>query len=190
MLRAGSVRKARWGFLRGLRRGSACRPRPTTISLRKGTPALRSWSTVALRSVTSSENRFQPPGSGIVPSGIACPPPPAPLGALSVRRRSPRESIANVGAGVHHLNESEVASVEVDCCVDVVDDVADANGCHSQFPFVGCRPQSDSSVVSSGSLSSELRRHSGTTSRGASGSWKIFDVGEDRVGEPRGGGDL
>jgi hypothetical protein len=34
----------------------------------------------AARSDTSSENRFQPPGSGCVPSGIACPPPPSPLG--------------------------------------------------------------------------------------------------------------
>ena len=40
-----------------------------------------------------------PAGVGTVPSGIAWPPPPGPPGALSVSRRSPRDSIAKVGAG-------------------------------------------------------------------------------------------
>src|SRR5437867_11586186 len=44
------------------------------------------------------ENRFHPPGACCVPSGIDCPPPANGLGALSTRRRSPRESMANAGA--------------------------------------------------------------------------------------------
>jgi len=59
----------------GLPDGSSSRicrpPTPVTISLRNRTPARRSASTVASRSLTSRENRFQPPGSGTLPSGMA-----------------------------------------------------------------------------------------------------------------------
>src|SRR5216684_2563031 len=59
----------------GLPDGSSTRiclpPIPVTISLRKWAPALRSASTVVARSETSSANRFQPPGCGNVPSGMA-----------------------------------------------------------------------------------------------------------------------
>src|SRR5438270_480198 len=54
-------------------------------SLRKRTPAWRSSPTRDSTSDTWSENRFQPPGRGSVPSGIAWPPlvpgapPPAPV---------------------------------------------------------------------------------------------------------------
>jgi len=74
-------------------------PTPVTMALRKRAPILRSSPTVRSRSSTSSMNRFHPPGSGRRPSGMLCPPPPTPLGALNTRRRSPRLSIANVGAG-------------------------------------------------------------------------------------------
>lgn len=43
--------------------------------------------------------RFQPPGVGIVPSAIRAPPPGPPPGALRRSRRSPRVSIAKLGAG-------------------------------------------------------------------------------------------
>jgi hypothetical protein len=46
-------------------------PTPATSSLRRWTPASRSLSTMPARSEISIENRFQPPGSGKVPSGIA-----------------------------------------------------------------------------------------------------------------------
>ena len=74
-------------------------PTPSMIPLRKGTPASRRAVTLLSRSGNSTMNRFHPPGSGRVPSGIAWPPPPWPLGALSTSRRSPRLSIAKVGAG-------------------------------------------------------------------------------------------
>ena len=74
-------------------------PTPSTISLRNVAPAPRRRSTSASRSATSSWKRFQPPGSGRRPSGIAAPPPGPPPGALSSSRRSPRSSIANGGAG-------------------------------------------------------------------------------------------
>ena len=46
-----------------------------TIWLRNLTPLSPSLETTASRSGTSIANRFQPPGSGTVPSGIAWPPP-------------------------------------------------------------------------------------------------------------------
>jgi hypothetical protein len=77
-----------------------CRPpTPSTMLLRKRTPAVRSSSTVAATSSSSIAKRFQPPGVGIVPSGIGAPPPGPPPGALRMSRRSPLVSIANVGAG-------------------------------------------------------------------------------------------
>src|ERR1019366_4616995 len=46
-------------------------PTPVTRSLRNCTPSRRSWAMVAARSGTSTAKRFQPPGWGTVPSGIA-----------------------------------------------------------------------------------------------------------------------
>jgi lactoylglutathione lyase len=53
----------------------------------------------ASRSATSSCMRFQPPGSGMRPSGVGWAAPPGPPGEFSSSRRSPRESTANPGAG-------------------------------------------------------------------------------------------
>ncbi len=69
------------------------------MSFRSRASARRSISTVGSRSVTSIAKRFQPPGSCMVPSGIGWPPPPVGFGALRTSRRSPRDSIANGGAG-------------------------------------------------------------------------------------------
>ena len=74
-------------------------PRPWTISLRSVAPAARSASTSAARSATSSWIRFQPPGSGLRPSGIAWAAPPGPAGSESSSRSGPRERIAKGGAG-------------------------------------------------------------------------------------------
>src|ERR1039457_3866543 len=109
------------------------------MSLRKWVPAARSVSTVAPRSETSIENRFHPPGSGTVPSGMACPPPGPPPAALSTRRRGTLEGMATAGGGgggVHLLMEAEVLAVRGDGGVHVVDDVADADGCHFRSPCV------------------------------------------------------
>jgi hypothetical protein len=64
----------------------------------KAHPRLRRASTSSARLSTSSWIRFQPPGSGSRPSGIASPAPPLP-GALSSRRSSPRDNIANPEPG-------------------------------------------------------------------------------------------
>ena len=53
----------------------------------------------AARSETSSWIRFQPPGSGLRPSGIAWAAPPGPAGSESSSRSGPRERIAKGGAG-------------------------------------------------------------------------------------------
>jgi hypothetical protein len=50
-------------------------PFPIAISLWNRHPARRNFSTVAENSTTSIWIRFQPPGIGIWPSGIACPVP-------------------------------------------------------------------------------------------------------------------
>ena len=87
----------------GLPDGSSAKvclpPTPVTISFRNRTPLSRSRLTVASRSGTSIAKRFQPPGSGRLPSGIAWPPPGPVPAALSSRRRSPSTIIANAGAG-------------------------------------------------------------------------------------------
>ena len=94
-----------------------------------------SRATVASMSSTSIAKRFQPPGAGWVPSGIDCPPGPA-FGELSTSRSGPRSSIAK-GRRVHHEIESERVAVERDRRVHVVDDVADADGCHFVCSSVG-----------------------------------------------------
>ena len=70
-------------------------PGPLTGGLLNGTPCAASRSASAAASSTSRTRRFQPPGSGRVPSGIGraaelC-------GPLSQRTRSPRSTIANAG---------------------------------------------------------------------------------------------
>ena len=126
----------------GLPDGSSIRiclpPTPVTMSLRKWVAASRRARTMSARSVTSRVNRFQPPGRGRVPSGMLCPPPPAPPGALNSRRRSPRESIAKVGAGCMSRSKPQPCAVEVDRGFDIVHDVPDAHGGHeSSTPDVG-----------------------------------------------------
>ena len=74
-------------------------PTPVTMSLRKRRPASRSVVDGRVEVVDLEHEPVPAARLGLVPSGIACPPPPAPLGALSASRRSPRVSIANVGAG-------------------------------------------------------------------------------------------
>jgi hypothetical protein len=79
------------GLPEGSFRRTCLPPLPTTISLRNRHPAPLSLSTVATRSSTAIWIRFQPPGTGIWPSGIACPAPPAPQSrcASSAPRRCP-----------------------------------------------------------------------------------------------------
>jgi hypothetical protein len=59
----------------GLPDGSSTRicrpPTPSTISLRNRAPCSRNRATISVRSPTSSWKRFQPPGLGSAPSGIA-----------------------------------------------------------------------------------------------------------------------
>lgn len=70
-------------------------PAPVITFERSGTPAATSRSISAVRSSTSSEKRFHPPGAGIAPSGMAWPAPPGtpcssvPPGALSISRKAP-----------------------------------------------------------------------------------------------------
>ena len=73
-------------------------PAPCTISFRNEHPAAFNRSTVACRFGTSIWIRFQPPGAGISPPGIACPAPPAP-GLFSMSCRLSFESLAKPGAG-------------------------------------------------------------------------------------------
>ena len=73
--RAASAGRARPGCPTGPRPGSAGRRRRRRSRCGTGRPCSRSAATAASRSWTSIEKRFQPPGSGSVPSGIACPPP-------------------------------------------------------------------------------------------------------------------
>jgi hypothetical protein len=118
----------------GLPDGSSTRiclpPTPVTISLRKVAPlARRSW-TVATKSGTSIENRFQPPGSGTLPVGHR----------LAAARRVPGHAQyqAQVAPGehgehvvrVHQQAEPEKAGVKANRRVDVVDDIPDADRCH------------------------------------------------------------
>ena len=65
------------------------------MSLRKHTPASRSWATSAARSPTMKWMRFQPPGAGLRPSGIGRPAELA--GPLSSSRRWPRVTSAKAG---------------------------------------------------------------------------------------------
>ena len=106
--------------------GSACRPGPSTMSLRNRAPASRSRATSASRSSTMKWMRFQPPGPGLAPSGIGRPaelagpgeqqPEVAPLD-VGERGRSARQEL-----------EAEQLRVEGDRLVDVVDHVADVDG--------------------------------------------------------------
>ena len=66
------------------------------MSLRNVTPAERSRSTSAAMSSTMKWMRFQPPGSGMRPSGMGRP--AELLGPLSSSRRLPRTTSANAGA--------------------------------------------------------------------------------------------
>jgi hypothetical protein len=86
------------GFPDGSSTSTCLPPTPSTMSFRNATPRAFS-AALASRSSTSSWKRFQPPGAGTVPSGIAWPPPGPPPGADSTRRRSPRDSMAKPGAG-------------------------------------------------------------------------------------------
>src|SRR6266498_3301671 len=84
--RDGQVRDSlAWGMVgskssTGLPEGSSAMiclpPTPVTKSLRNRTPSRRRCVMAPARSGTATANRFQPPGSGTVPSGIAWPPPP------------------------------------------------------------------------------------------------------------------
>src|SRR5215212_1437363 len=116
----------------GLPEGSSSRiclpPLPPTISLRKCACVSRNASTSLGRSSTSSWMRFQPPGSGLRPSGVGWPAPPEP-GSLSRRRRSPRQRTAKPG-GVKLYTEAEPLGVERDCRLDVMDYVTHADRGH------------------------------------------------------------
>ena len=69
--------------------------------------------------------RFQPPGSGVRPSGIGR---PAELvGPLSSSRRWPRTTSANAGAALVRSSKPRWVGVEVDGGGDVVDHVADVD---------------------------------------------------------------
>ena len=119
---------AGWNSSIGLPAGSSSRicrpPGPLTMSFRNEIPAARSCSTSASMSPTMKCTRFQPPGSGVRPSGIGR---PAELfGPLSSSRRPPRTTSANAGAALVRRLEAEVGRV-VDGGLDVIDHVADVH---------------------------------------------------------------
>src|SRR5918993_3714451 len=126
----------------GLPEGSSSRiclpPLPPTISLRKCASVSRNASTSLLRSSTSSWMRFQPPGSGLRPSGMGWPAPPAP-GSLSRRRSSPRERTAKPG-GFKLYTEAEPLGVERDRRLAVINYVTHTDRGHlwSSSDLVGC----------------------------------------------------
>ncbi len=93
------ARTARPGSPTGRPPGSGDRPRRRRSRCGSVAPEARRAPTRSSRSSTSMAKRFHPPGSGTRPSGMTCPPPPGPPGALSTSRRSPRASMAKVGAG-------------------------------------------------------------------------------------------
>src|SRR5918996_1414165 len=85
----GGYAPAGWKSSIGLPEGSSSRicfpPGPVTMSLRKCTPSARRRSTSAAMLSTTNSIRFQPPGSGLRPSGMGL---PAELvGPLSSSRR-------------------------------------------------------------------------------------------------------
>ena len=99
-------------------------PIPSTISLRKAR-ARRAQPLDLGGQVGDLELEAVPPAwaSGRVPSGIAWPSAALrPLGTLSSRRRSPRESIGEGGRRMHDDFEAEVVAVEADRRVEVVND--------------------------------------------------------------------
>jgi hypothetical protein len=113
--RSGGVGRGRgyaaagWKSSIGLPAGSSSRicrpPGPLTISLRNVRPAERSRSTSRAMSSTIRWMRFQPPGSGVRPSGIGRP--AELLGPLSSSRSLPRTTSANAGAALERSSKSK-----------------------------------------------------------------------------------
>jgi uncharacterized hydrophobic protein (TIGR00271 family) len=99
---AGGQSPAGWNSSTTLPEGSSSKiwrpPGPVTMSLRKLTPASRSRVTSVPMSATMRWIRFQPPGLGLVPSGMGRPAELA--GPLSSSRRFPRVTSAKAGTAL------------------------------------------------------------------------------------------